>query len=73
MIPRIPAFGIARAVKSVAGKLLASAIASDETVNGFRVPECFDVIDIELIPRSVFAGCEGPVTDLGSKSTTYAT
>jgi hypothetical protein len=42
MIPCIPAFGIAHALKRGAEKFGASIGRSDERVNEFRMPEYFD-------------------------------
>jgi len=55
MIPCIPAFGIAYALKRGAEKFFASDGRSDDWVNGFRMPEYFDVIEIGLNLRSGFA------------------
>jgi hypothetical protein len=73
MIPCIPAFGIAYALKRGAEKFFASDGRSDDWVNGFRMPEYFDVIEIGLNLRSGFACGTRLFTDLGGKSTIYAT
>jgi hypothetical protein len=73
MIPGIPLFGIAYALKRGGRKFVAATRAYDVRVSDVRMPECFDVIEIELISRSGFAGCVGLFTALGSKSTRYAT
>jgi hypothetical protein len=73
MIAGIPSIGIAHALKRGSEEFVASRASTDDWLDGFRMPECFDVIEIELIPRAGFADWIKLFTTLGGKSTIYAT
>jgi hypothetical protein len=60
-------------LKRGAEKFVASNRRSDEWVKGFRMPECFDVIEIGLSLRAGIADGTRFFTDLRGKSTIYAT